>query len=519
MNPKCVLLYLTPSCIYKTVYSLDFSGENIVKFDIANLVELRFFVEHNKEFSKREQCEIIDITKEWFNEFLSKNELSSVTTKESCNCQILLSSDFLRTTGSKSILETMENYLKVKSEKFSIEEETRQAFLGVKQYALNLSGANYGIGVLNIKQFETCVLSGDANNTRELICENFGIQNVCDFVSSTVKAKEKLTEEILIYLDSNLKYLTDNILLSGNIKILALDEDSSRLLIHVLNKKILTQKIPSAEIIEIADNLINQGSNFLKSIECINSENIVYATSYLLLISRLVKNLQADICVISPDDRFKGFIIHKGLESGRLKNSLPGHFAEWKNKAKKLLLNSCPEKVINSMQCANICTQLVNSSEGLLHMWNEKEKKFLWLSSFFFSFLKGKPKYLAIDFLSKVYCLSLEDCEFIFVIINFASTSQLSEQSEIIELIPVEKRALVKRLACFVQMASSLDITARGCIERVEIKASSEVLSGIKICLKSNSADLSPEIVQLGSCKKNFEKNFEQTMQVELINS
>ena len=368
---KYLLIYLTPTCIYKCIY--DFGGEdsdNPINFEEISLIELKKFAMPSKCLSGREQYEIIDIVRNWSRGFAE-------TYQDPMHKAYLLLSDNLRhTLLSETTLSTLATSLGEEIEEYSPAEANRQAFLALKEYFLELTPNASRILLLNLNPMQTTLLLNEDSSIEQVIEDNFGIEHVHTFLQNFIK-KDAPKESLAQYIKANLAQLVGCNLLNTANHLVAVDEETSRLVLRILDKEIYSQRIETSELRAVADQIIDSNCQHLSQLSYIEEDSVLYCSAYLILLTNVLEELNISSIVVSPEQRLKGHVCHKLLDAGISTNNLSMHAMDWQAKARELLLQYSPNNIAQAMQMGYLSQVVFDRTHELLHTWSAKEKNSL----------------------------------------------------------------------------------------------------------------------------------------------
>ena len=510
---KSLLINLTPSCVYRFVHGgeIPLSGKSgFVNFEEASFIEIRSFGDYTKPFSKREECEISDISREWISDFLLREDLGEV--------KVIVSSDFTEIVGSENLINSLLSYSRCKVERFSLKEETRQCLLGLRNYSGTLSELGQKMAFLSFKKSKSCLVIADEHLILDSEQMNFGIQDEAEVIASLfpLDASERQVLEAADVIKGKLPEFLKYKFSSGSVPLLCLDENLSRLLIKVLRRNIVTQKLPIALLSEFVGQLFRSGMRYLSEFESVSSSNAAYVASIFISLHEICKEFGVENLLLSPDTRAKGFVLNEFIEKGELRNEFPGHLNDWKRSAREVLLRWDPANLVPAMQTAELSSKLISATEELLPMFSANDIKLLWLCSFLYSSLHKVNSSLAIDLVSEIYGLNFEEVRFIVFTIFCAATENISERSQHLDALSPAMRVVNRKLFPLIQMANSLNISGNSPIQDVKFSGKPNSNDLLMRIAPRFGKSLNLELAQLNRVKRNLESSFQQKLDIEV---
>gem|GEM_PF-6402731 len=505
-NSTNLLIYLTPTCVYRSVYSLNNETDEHINFQEASLIEFQRFRSLKRSISRKEQYELLDLVCAWVRE------------KEFAEVHLLIYNGLEGIAGMQNVLENIELQAGLKATRYSLVEETRQIFLGMKRHSTSLYPLNSRQVFFSCKHQESCLLVANNYLLGDVFRIRFGPEQILHFLQAQKKVADEDSDSLRVFLKANLQPLIDGTLEAGAPKLLSFDEESARLLLRILDKNLSAQKLGPTEILDLTKQIIQSDFNYLRGQDIVEAEDIDYISAQIILLGAVVKYLQPEACLLSQDQRFSGFIINQLVEENKLQGDFLSHQKDCQRHAREILLSREPESFFRALQLGELADELFECTYEHIHFWTQRQKKLLWLSCFLFPHLSKFPYVMIIGLLMELQGISQEEIEVVASVIRLSSTIEPTEQSRIIDEIKTDKRDLCKRLSSLVQIVLALDTTSRAVVQELHMKASKDDKSKLQLQIVSRF-NMSPELLQLEIYKKAFEYNFEQTLEVEVMSN
>ncbi len=499
---KWLVIHLEANYIRKAFVVLN-AEENLA----LQSEELCSIYEGIKLFTRKEQLEINDLMRDWLKDLEKQNKQED----EKIQVQLMASQDFYNTEGSKGILDSIKAQFGLETVLFSSVESARQSFMGLKKSLFGYR-SNSRLAYISIEKNKTVLVFGDLYKQDKIIQIDLGVQQITDYIVS-LKKNEQL-ESLPLFVKANLYHFIEQARFFGKPQLICFDENTTHLLLKTLASESKSQRVSTECIQQLCSKIIDSGFQYLNNLNWLSSEALNSNSAHLILASFIAEGLSATTCALDTECRFKGLIIDKLLDEDKLKEQFLGHVYDWKKSAQEILMRFNPISFSRSAQLALLAARVFDSGHGWLHNWGEKERKLIWLSGFFYTFLSQNTSGSEIIF--NLQGISYLDSQLITAIINLTSLPDFTGQSKYLDPLLPEYRGLVRKLASMVQIAKALDITGRSAIQNISLEAKPRCPEKIilKIFPRLNPM---PELIQVNILKKVFENQFEQKLEIELV--
>ncbi len=514
---KCLLIYLTPNYIRKALLIYNHLAEDTLEFKDEKFLELfetnSVHGSPTKFFSKKDQLEVLDFMRHWIKE-IERSDYEQVSGQKT-EIEIIASPEFLCVEGANSIISAIKTQFGLEVQTFSSIESARQSFMGFKKNLLGYR-PNSRLMYLSLEKEKTVVAFGDLYRQDKIIEMDLGINHITEFAASLRKTSQ--VESLTLFVKANLYRFIEQARFFGKPQLVCFDENTTRLISKAFLTESKTQRVSIECFQQLSSKIIDSDFQYLSNANWINNESLDYVSAHLILLSFLVEGLGASNSTLDLESRFKGFMIDKLLEEGELQDQFAGHIYDWRRSAHELLLRFSPMSFNRSAQISLLASKIFDSSHGWLHMWSSHERKILWLSSFFSSFLSQQSFELALQTLANIQGVSQNDNKLIVSVIGLSSINDIAGQSKYLDALPPEKRSIARKMSSMLQLAKALDITGRSAVQSVllEAKPRAPERTLLKVSPRLNPA---PELIQVGILKKSFENAFDQKLEVELLRS
>lgn len=498
---KWLIIYLEANYMRKALLKLT-AEENLE----TQTQKVYPIYEGIKAFTRKEQLEINDLVRDWLKDIEKQNKHN----QEKIQIQLIASNDFCALEGSDAVLDSLKAQFGLEAALFSSVESSRQAFMGLKK---NLFGyrPNSRLAYISIEKNQTVLVFGDLYKQDKIIQIGLGVQQINDYIVS-LKKNEQLNS-LPLFVKANLYHFIEQARFFGKPQLICFDENTIHLLLKTLASESKSQRVSIECIQQLCSKIIDSEFEYLNHLNWLSTEALRSNSAHLILASFIAEGLAATTCALDTECRLKGYLINNLLEEDKLKEQFLGHVYDWKKSAQEILMRFNPISFSRSAQLALLASRIFDSGHGLLHNWSEKEKKLIWISAFFYTFLSQNSFNTEIIF--SLQGISQLNARLILAIIGLASLPDFTGQSKYLDPLPAEYRSLVRKLASMLQIAKALDITGRSAIQNIvlEAKARSPEKIVLKVFPRLNPA---PELIQVNILKKVFENQFEQKLEVEL---
>lgn len=510
------IILFTPNFLRKAEVVYNPNSEPIIYLENDSFVGLSqsefMYSAPPKNFSKKEQFQVVDTIKSWVKEF-SQNKNKSLLTDSESLTNIIFDHSVENIEGINFIKDTIRTQLHIEPEHFSCLEHSRQAFLGSKVEIGNFR-TNSKIAHIHCYQNQTILTLGDFNRREKIITLDFGIQQISETINALRKTNQP--DSLILFVKANLYRYIELAKYFGKPQLVTFDETSTRLLTQALSEDLKTQRINAEWIQQLCYKIIDSDAQYLNRKNCwVSTETLDYTSARIVLLGFLLEGLGANVCQLDNSVRLKGYALNKLIQSGNNEGRYKEHNEDWKQSAYEMLISLNPQDFSRSLQMSSLTDKLFKSGRSIFHLWTEAERKILWLSSFFDSTLSRYSAEIGIGLLEKLEAIDQLDCQMIMSIIALSNSNNLSLHSKSLETLPASCRTNVRKMATIVQLARALDITGRSSVGELFFKV--EENNSEKLTLKIGSRlNCSPELIQVNVIKKSFENIFELQLNVEI---